>query len=72
MAVPVIGPVAGQRVVSVPGRERRVLGEHADQCDELDGQDGPVAAFGLAFQVAFELTGLFNLPRSGRFAVRRA
>ena len=64
VAIPVILPVPGQRVVAVPRFQRLVAGERDQDGQQVGIKRGPVPPFRLALVVALELAGAFNLPRA--------
>lgn len=72
MTVSVVLPLAAQCVVAVLLGQWLVVGQRLDQADELALQRQPVRAFGFAFQIVPELTGLLNRPHRARLAGRRA
>ena len=64
VAVPVILPIAVQRVVAVFLGQRLVVRQVGHDGDEITRQRLPMRAFGFALVVALELAGLFNRPHS--------
>ncbi len=64
VTVPVILPVAGQRVVAMLLRQRLVIRQSRDDGPKIDRQRLPMLTFGFSLIVALELTGLLNRPHS--------
>ena len=66
VTVPMVFPVASQRVVTVLLRQRMVVCQRRDNGNEITLQRLPVRAFGLAFQIALKLSYWGQTPISLR------
>ncbi len=64
VAIPMILPIACQRMVAVLSRQRFVLRQRLQDFDQVAFQRLPMRALCLTLVVAFELSGAFNRPCS--------
>jgi len=71
VAVTVVFPVAGQRMVAMLLGQRLVVGQRLHDRHEVIRQRFAVRTFGLAFQITLELPGLFNRPQRVPIGVRQ-
>lgn len=65
MAVPVIAPFAGQRMIEVSARQRNVRHEQPDDLGECSIKLLAVPSRLFALVVALEAIGISNCPHSG-------
>ena len=66
VAIPVICPVAGERMVAVSRFQRPIIGEGDQDRHQITIESRSVAAPGHTFVVAFELAGTLNRPHGDR------
>ena len=70
VAIAVVFPFAGQRVIAETWLQRRVRCQCTDKGDEIALQCLAVLTFALALQVFLELAGLLNRPHREPLAGR--
>ena len=66
VAITVVLPVAGERMVAVSRFQRAIIGEGDEDRHQITVERWPVAAPGHTFVVAFELAGPLNRPHGDR------
>ena len=69
MAVTVIAPFSGQRMIEIPARQRSICGEQVDDLRQESVELLAVPPGFLAHVVMLEAGGVFNLPHSDCAAV---